>query len=250
MRCHVLLALILVTCSHDLTGQEKTAQVSPVTRRVEAAEKRIESNPGSPETYNDLAFALLRWARDNDNRSLYEKAETALDRSLRLSPGNYEARKLQVTVLLGKHEFAQALKLASELNHQVPDDIGGWALLVDTNVASGNYAEAERAAQWILDLRPGSSLGFEKAAGLRLLFGDGEGSAEFFTEAFRRTAQGDTDQRAWLLFQCARAELSAGEARRAADLVNQGLTIFPDSQLGLRLLEDVRSAQGRSQAAK
>ena len=50
--------------------------------------------------------------------------------------------------------------------------------------ALGNYTEAERDCQWILDLRRGSALGFEKAAGLRELFGDNEGAIEFYGEAF------------------------------------------------------------------
>jgi len=43
--------------------------------------------------------------------------------------------------------------------------------MVDANSALGNYSEAERDAQWILDLRRASALGFEKAADLRELFG-------------------------------------------------------------------------------
>jgi hypothetical protein len=68
-------------------------------------------------------------------------------------------------------------------------------------------SEAERDAQWILDLRRASALGFEKAAGLRELFGDDLGAIEFYGEALTRTAQSDLDQRAWLLTQKARLTL-------------------------------------------
>jgi tetratricopeptide (TPR) repeat protein len=245
MRYHVLFAIGVLACSRLAAQQEAAASPSPVQQRAAAAEKRVQSNPSSPQTYNDLAFALCRWARDNGDARLYTKAESALKRSFQLSPGNYEARKLQVTALLGKHEFAEALKSATELNHEVPDDIGGWALLVDANTAVGNYTDAEHAAQWILDLRAGSSLGFAKAAILRDLLGDSEGATEFFMEAYKRTAQSDADECAWLLLQSARVELTAGETEKADDLVNQALKLFPDSGLAVATLAAVRSAQGK-----
>ncbi len=232
------------------SGQDQVAQYSPVQRRVAAAEKEIQGNAKSWQGYNDLAFAFCRVARDNGDISLYDKAQAALNRSFQIPPANREGEKLQVTVLLGKHEFAKALKLAAELNNKAHDDIGAWGLLVDANIALGNYAEAERDSQWILDLRAGSSLGFTKAAGLRVLFGDAQGASEFFEEALRRTSQSDADERAWLLTQDAGVQLSAGNAKRADDLLNQALKLFPESQLALANLAAVRSAQARySEAA-
>jgi tetratricopeptide (TPR) repeat protein len=218
-------------------------QTSPVDQRIAAARKKIQAIPQSWQSYNDLASALCRKARDNGEVALYDQAAAELQHSLQLSPGNYDAQKLQVTVLLGKHELAQAAKLARELNHKVPDDIAGWGLLVDVNVALGNYAEAERDAQWILDLRPGSSLGFEKAASLRELFGDTEGAVEFFDEANRRTSQNDADQHAWLLTQNARLELTAGHLKRAEELLTQALQWFPDSELATGTLAKLQVAQ-------
>lgn len=200
------------------------------------------TQPESAQFYNDLAAKFCRKARENNgDTALYDRAEQALQHSLQLSPGNYDARKLEVTVLLGKHNFTQALKLASELNGRVHDDIAGWGLLVDVNIALGDYAAAERAAQWILDLRPGSSLGFEKAATLRAIFGDPEGAIEFFDEAYRRTSQSDVEQRAWLLTQNARAQLTTGNRKRAGELLEKALQLYPDSQLAASILEKVRT---------
>jgi tetratricopeptide (TPR) repeat protein len=216
---------------------------SPVDRRIAAARKQIEANPKSASAFNELAFALIRKGRDFRDEALYTEAAGALDKSLQLSAGNYDARKLRVAVLLGLNEPAEALKLETELNHKVPDDIAGWALLVDANADLGNYDAAEHAAQWVLDLRPGSSLGFEKAAELRDVFGDAEGAVEFFDEANRRTSQNDLDQKAWLLTQKARIILAAGNTKGAADLLVEALRFFPDSQLAAGGLAQVRMAQ-------
>jgi tetratricopeptide (TPR) repeat protein len=214
-----------------------------VQRRVEVAQKRIQSDPKAFQAYNDLAFALCRWARDSGDSQLYDKAGEALQRSLQLSPGNREALKLQVTVLLGKRQFAEALKLASDLQIHNHDDIGLWGLLVDANIGIGNLDEAERDAQWILDLRSGSSLGFTKAACLRELFGDPEGAAEFFDEAARRTSPADLDERAWLIVQNARMQLKLGNPQQAEELLKQALKVFPDSKLALAVLATLPAKQ-------
>ncbi|MBV8552623.1 MAG: tetratricopeptide repeat protein [Acidobacteriaceae bacterium] len=242
MRCFLLFAVALI--APVLLAAAQDSHISPADMRIAAAQKRVETNSKSWQPYNDLAAALCRKARDREDVALYDQAQAALDRSLLLSPGNYDAEKLRVTVLLGKHHLSEALDLAAQLNHKVPDDIGGWGLLVDAQIALGNYSEAERAAQWMLDLRPGSALGFVKAAGLRELFGDGEGAIEFYDEANRRTSQNDADERAWLLTQNARIQLVAGNLAQAEALLAQALKLFPDSQLAIAVLSQVRMRQG------
>ncbi len=213
-------------------------------QRIAAARKKIKATP-DVQSYDDLAFALSRKCRDTGDAGVCGEAAATVKRSLQIAPGDYEARKLQATLYLETQQYSKALKLAQELNGKVPDDIVNWGLLVDANRAFGNYPEAERDAQWILDLRGGSALGFEKAAELREVFGDATGSIEFYEEANRRTSPNDADQRAWYLTRKAEVELSAGSTRQAEELVNQALTLFPDSQLALGTVAKIRSAQGR-----
>jgi tetratricopeptide (TPR) repeat protein len=239
----IFLLSTAIPCLAGAAEHQSSAPQSPVQQRIDAAQKRVQANLKSWQAYNDLATAYCRKARDNSDIAVYEQAQEALDRSFQLSPGNFEARKLEVTVLLGKHQFADALKLATALNNQTHDDIGVWALLVDANIALGKYEDAERDAQWILNLRAGSSLGFEKAAELRVLFGDPVGAVEFFDEANRRISQNDLDERAWLLTQSARQELAMGKTDEAAKFVTEALKLFPDSQTALAVLAKVREAQ-------
>lgn len=231
MRHLLVCAIWAATISPAAHAQVSNAASSPVERRIELAQRRIQSEPKNAQAYNELAFALCRAARDNGEVKLYDDADAALQKSLQLSPGNRDAFKLGVTVLLGKHQFAEALKLASDLQVHNHDDITIWGLLVDANVGLGKLDDAERDAQWILDLRSGSSLGFTKAAGLRELFGDPEGAIEFYEEAARRTSQSDLDERAWLMTQNARLQLKLGNTQRAQALLSEALTLFPNSQL-------------------
>jgi tetratricopeptide (TPR) repeat protein len=245
---HLKFVFLPVFCC-SLAVAQSTAPISPVDLRIAAARKQVDANPKSSAAFNDLAFALIRKGRDFQDEAIYREADSAINQSLRLTPDNYDARKLRVAVLLGTDRPVEALKLETELNHKLPDDIAGWALLVDANAAVGNYDQAEHAAQWVLDLRPGSALGFEKAAALREVFGDAEGSSEFLDEAVRRSSQNDADQRAWLLTQKARLVLASGNSKAAAALLAEATRLFPDSQLALAGLAQVKTANGEYQEA-
>ena len=58
-------------------------------------------------------------------------------------------------MLLGQHGFAERASWPRALNKRVPDDVMVYGLLTDANVELGDYAEAEKACQWMLNLRPG-----------------------------------------------------------------------------------------------
>ena len=150
------------------------------------------------QAYNELADGLCRKARNTGNVALFTQADAALKKSLELSPGNDEARKLQVVVLLGRHQFQEALRAATELYHTVPDDIAGWGLARGRQPCTWQRCRCRTRRTVDIDLRPGSRLGFLKAAAVRERFGDTEGAIEFLDEAATRTSPNDRDELAWI----------------------------------------------------
>jgi len=96
-------------------------------------------------------------------------------------------RQTHVWLLLGKHEFAAAREEARKLNKKMPDDVMVYGFLTDANIELGNYKEAEDSAQLMLDLRPGNLPGLTRAAYLRELFGDLDGSVELMNMAYQST---------------------------------------------------------------
>lgn len=244
----LLLAPIAVALAIAAAGANDAAP-SNSDERIRQAEKKAQASPESYQSFNDLTAALCRKARDTEDPALYDRAMRALQNSFRLSPANYDGRKLEAGVLIGRRDYARALSLAKELNHKVPDDIAVWALLVDANVGLGSYSEAERCAQWVLDLRPGNPLGFEKAAVLRELFGDIPGSVEFIDEANRRILPNDTSERAWLFLQKARLQSDAGYQAEAEHTLNQALLLDSNSLLALKIEAKIRLAQGKPEEA-
>lgn len=218
---------------------------SPAEERVTAAQRRITANPDGYEAYNELALQLTRRARETADPVHYDRAEDAIRRSLELSPGNLDAQKMGVWVLLGKHQFAPALERALSLNKRIPDDPQVYGFLTDAHVELGNYKEAEEACQWMLDLRPGNVPAFTRASYLRELFGDIEGSIELMRAAYQRTPPTEVEDRAWILAQLGHLELNAGRLDNADQWLQEALVVFPGYHYALANLAKVRSAQDK-----
>jgi tetratricopeptide (TPR) repeat protein len=228
-----------------LGGNVFAQALSPAERAISAAQKVVSAKPDAADGYNQLALAFARRARETADMAYYAQAEQAIEKSLHVAPANFEAEKMRAWVLLGKHEFRQALDLARALNKRAPDDLLVYGFLTDAHVELGNYKEAEEACQWMLDLRPGNVPAFTRAAYLRELFGDFEGAIELMTKAYERTSPQEVEDRAWLLTQLGHLELLAGRIENADKIVQEALTLFPDYHYALANLAKVRTAQKR-----
>jgi tetratricopeptide (TPR) repeat protein len=232
-----LAALLLLTVS--------VFAQSPAEIAVAAAQKAIEKRPAQSSGYNMLAVALARRARETSDVNFYTQAEDALKKSVELAPGNFEAEKLHVWLLLGRHEFAAALDAAKPLNQKMPDDVLVYGFITDANVELGNYDEAEKSAQWMLNLRPGNLPALTRAAYLRELFGDIDGAYELMQMALQGTPPTENEDRAWILNQLAHLDLVSGKIDDAESVLKQALISFPGYHYALGNLAKVRIQQKR-----
>ncbi len=220
-------------------------ELSPAQQKIEMARRSIEKNPNYAPAYNELALALSQRARETSDVSYYNQALETLEKSFKIAPDNFEGRKTEVWLLLGKHEFAKARVKAHMLNRQVPDDLTTYALLTDACVELGQYKEAEEAAQWMLNLRPGDVRGLTRGAYLRELFGNLQGALEFFQEAYTVTPANETENRAWILTQMGHLALLQGRTEISEQFLTKALTLFPDYHYALAGMAKVRAAQAR-----
>ena len=217
---------------------------TPAEQKIEAARKSIEANPKNPDAHNALALALTRRARETSDHAWQEQASAVIEESLRLAPENFEARKIETWILLGRHKFARALEQARVLNKRQPDDVLVYALLTDACVEMGEYAEAEKAAQWALDMRPGDIAGLTRAAYLRELFGDLQGAIDLMQSAYAKTPPAEVEDRAWMLCQFAHLELLRGAPDIAERALTDALQLFPGYHYALRNLVKAHTARG------
>ena len=165
----LLLALATATSMFSQTAASSVPdKLSPAETAMAQASRLIEKNPRNFEAYNGLALALSRRARETSDVKFYAQAEGTLQKSFEISPDNFDGKRIQVWLLLGKHEFAAAREEALKLSKRTPDDVMVRGFLTDANAELGNYDEAEKAAQLMLDLRPGNLPGITRAAYLRI----------------------------------------------------------------------------------
>jgi tetratricopeptide (TPR) repeat protein len=219
--------------------------VSPAERSIANANQMIAAKPKQFAGYNQLAIALSRRARETSDPSFYAAAENALKKSFELSPGNLEAEKIHVWLLLGRHEFPDALEAAKALHEKAPNDVLVYGFLVDANAELGNYAEAEKAAQQMLDLHPGNLPALTRAAYLRELFGDIDGAFDLMDMAYQATPVQESEDRAWIVTQMAHLRMALGDTRSAEELLKQALLLFPGYHYALSNLAKIVEMQGR-----
>ena len=251
----VLVAAVVAGSAQALSAQPRQSDLaspaleSPAERRLAIARKKIERDPRQYHGYNELALALTQRARETADPVFYQQAEAAVRTSLALAPDNFEALKVRTWALLGQHRFAQALDLATALNRKVPDDLMVYGMLTDANIELGRYDDAEKSAQWMLDLRPGNIPALTRAAYLRELFGDVEGAIELMQSAFGRMPYQESEDRAWVLTQIGHLELIRQRPAEAERALDQALDLFPRYHYALGALAEVRTAQKRFREA-
>lgn len=221
---------------------------TPAQEKIESARTTVTASPGY-QAYHDLARALLLRARESGDISFYAEAERALAQAALLAPDNLENESIAVSLLLAQREFGAALERARALNKKMPDEVAVYGHIVDAAAALGKYDEAERAAQWMLDLRSTAVLSLTRVAYLREVFGDTDGAIDLMQSIYPRIAPEDVEERAWHLVQMARMLAGAGRIAAAEAAALAALSLFPDYHHALAQLAGVRLMQGRASEA-
>jgi tetratricopeptide (TPR) repeat protein len=221
------------------------APATPAQRRMAAAEAAAARDPRAVAPRVDLAMALARRARETSDPAYYARALDTLAEAEKLSPGDYQVGRTRAWTLLGQHRFAEARDEAKALNRRAPDDVLVYGLLGDAHLELGEYAEAEEALQWMMNLRPGNVPALTRGAYFRELTGDVDGALEFMNSAFDRTSPDEVEDRAWIATQIAHLCLSTGRVAEAEAAAEKALELFPGYHYALAQLAGVRTAQGR-----
>jgi tetratricopeptide (TPR) repeat protein len=142
-------------------------------------------------------MALARRARESSDVTFYAQGEEAVQESLAVAADNYGALQARAWILLGKHEFAEALTLATTLNTRVPDDLG---FLTDANAELGNYAEAVKQR---LDAAPHPENLYDLAEALELAGRADEAAeafAQFEAKSLAETGRADNSNRELIFY--------------------------------------------------
>ncbi len=235
----------------NIAAVAEEPRLSPAQQRIESVTRQINANPTKANLYTELAISLIRRERETCDKSLLDQAQTALDKASTLAPANLESQKTEVALLLARHDFSAVLARAQSLNKKVPDDVLIYGYVADADIALGDYSDAEKAAQWMLDLRTHNVPGLLRAAELRQIFGDSEGALQFLNDCYQQTTPDQSEDAAWILSRMAEINLSTGKLDAADQLSRKALASFPDYYRALEVQAHVREDQHKySEAAE
>jgi len=144
---------------------------------------------------------------------------TLLGATLRAQGGDsFEAIKASARRQLEAGKPLEALKIATGISKRAPDDYELQYTVAKVYRLSGQLEAAEKATQWLLDLRPENLGGLQEAALLREQFGDLTGAVDLLNMVFRATPASKYKGRAELLLDIARIFDKQKMTKEAAQL--------------------------------
>src|SRR5437016_3038083 len=94
--------------SGEASQAAASASSSPFLLAISRAREMVAGNPKDAGAYTMLGAALCHRADETGDAALYRDADDALNKTLQISPNNFEALKAHVCIELGRHEFARA----------------------------------------------------------------------------------------------------------------------------------------------
>ena len=244
-----LILLVTGACSNsanDKSVVQAANEDQPVLnddKEINESLKLIEKSPDSTVGYTTLASTYIRRARETGDFSLNSKAETAVDKAIEISADDVNARKLKAALQLTFHRFDKALEMGTELQKEFPKDPFVYGVLTDANVELGNYNEAVKMGQTMVDLRPNTS-SYARVAHIRSLYGDHDGAVEMFTTAAKTADPNDKESQSWCLVQLGDEYMKNGKYAEAEKVYDEAMQNFPNYYLAVAGKGHARAAQG------
>jgi tetratricopeptide (TPR) repeat protein len=217
-------------------------------RQIQLAEARIKSVPSLPEGYSLLAAAYMQKARETGDFGFNARAESALNRSLEIAPDDRTALTLHATLLLTYHRFKEALEEAKRAEESGLGNADFYGVMTDALVELGDYQEAIKSAQKMMDLRPDSA-SYSRVSYLRALHGDLEGAIEAMRVAVKAANPGNPENAAWYRVHLGLELMNAGKRDEGERQFDVAMEIFPDYHLALAAKARARAASGDLESA-
>lgn len=211
-------------------------------QEIAGLQEKARWDPKDHAVLNQLAGAYIRKARASGDFAFYQKAQSALEKSLGLRKDNYEALKYQTAIHLTRHEFVDALNLSEKTIAQNPNDAWNYGTKGDALVELGRYDEAVPVIQKMVALQPGLA-SYSRVSYLRELYGDIPGAIEAMSMAARTGSARDPEGLAWCWLHVGYLYFNSGDLEQADANFNRALALFPGYHYALAGRASVKAAR-------
>jgi len=135
----VAAAFFVTSCSTATDGRTEAAETRieagrPETAEIAAGLLAVEKAPNEAATYVQLAVAYIKHARETGDASLNAKASAAIKKGFEASPNDIFLKKIEATLQLSTHRFADALVAGKALVEKYPQDSYGYGIIADAYI--------------------------------------------------------------------------------------------------------------------
>ena len=210
---------------------------------IEGLLDKIRRHPEDLKAKTQLAMAYIQESRITGNHAYYDDATLKLiEQVLEKEPNNYDALCVKATVLLSQHHFSDALIVAQKVNSENPYSAFTYGLLCDAYVELGNYTEAIKAADKMVELRP-DLRSYSRISYLREIHGDYQGAKEAMNLAVKSGVTG-IEQTEWCRTQLGKLYEMTGDTVGAAKAYMMALATRPNYPFALAGMARLAALKG------
>jgi len=198
---------------------------------------------------NREAEGFIMKARETGDAGHYDRALALLAQALATDPGNESAVINEAWARLGRHEFAEARRIARGHLARRADDTRALGLLGDAAMELGSYDEAGVAYQRMIDIEPGPA-SYSRGSHLREVTGDLPGALELMRLAARSGGPPDGEGAAWFMVQTGHLQEAMGDIEASESSYRDALRVHPGYHYALAALAGTALKRGRPMEAE
>ena len=193
---------------------------------ISSMEERVRRDPDDVKAAAMLGQAYLQRVRESGDPANYKKADVLFERALKKDPKSIDAMLGKATLLMARHQFAQARDFARTAIEIEPDVVATYGVLTDALVELGEIDEAIEVLGTMVRRKPNLS-SYSRVSYIRELKGDVPGAIEAMTMAVESGAP-TAENTAWCMVHLGNLYLHQEQLDRAEAQYRRALRQFPE----------------------